>query len=162
MFTSFPGPASRSSPSTIAFDGPRPGPGILRDALGNVVDDWPDDQPIPDGWRITRSVALIDHATVSSDAAAAAPLSIDEAFAILPRRFTSGRYRLEGELSSEDGDNFSRIQALNHLRLLVRELEGLCDPGRPLPWDANSNDATLVRSAANACASYLRGWATPH
>ncbi len=76
MITSFP-----SGPPASVLDSLRPGPGMLLDATGAIVHDWPEGRPIPDGWRVSRRLTMLDSAAGISDAAAAAPLSIDEAFA---------------------------------------------------------------------------------
>jgi hypothetical protein len=157
MITQFP---SAPGPQASVLDSLRPGPGVLLDENGTIVHDWPAGREIPDGWRVSRRLTALDSAAGISDAAAAAPLSIDESFALLPRRFTTGRWRLEGELSGESvGDDFTKVQSLNYLRQLCSELEGIADASRPLPWDANSDyGPEIVRRAAKSASDYLRGW----
>ena len=157
MITSFP-----SGPPASVLDSLRPGPGMLLDENGAVVHDWPEGRPVPDGWRVSRRLTMVDSAAGISDAdaAAAAPLSIDEAFSILPRRFMTGRWRLEGELNGEStGDDFTKVQSLNYLRQLCAELEGIADSSRPVPWDVHSDySPATVRKAAKSASDYLRGW----
>ena len=75
----------------------------------------------------------------------------------------TGRWRLEGELNGEStGDDFTKVQSLNYLRQLVRELEGIADTSRPVPWDAHSDyGPEIVRKAAKSASDYLRGWGAP-
>jgi hypothetical protein len=161
VLTSFPDGPRSSSPSAVAFDSPRPGPGTLRDADGNVVLDWPSNQPIPSGWRVSRSVALLDHASAADTGTMdGGPLSVEEAFAALPRRIDRMRQQVENDLAFPSGDAFVRSQGLRLAEQLIREIEGIGERAErgEVPWDGNSPDPRVMQAAAKACVSYLRGY----
>jgi hypothetical protein len=157
MFTSFPGPASRPSPSTIAFDGPRPGPGILRDALGNIVDDRPDDQPIPHGWMISRRLTALDADVTFGPSTG---MDVESAFECLPRGLQRRRHMVEVDLA-HSSDNFTRAQAMRLCEVLVREIQSLGDLAAAghVPWDSGTPDAATLQAACKSARDYLAGYA---
>ena len=158
MITSFPsGPASRSLPS-VADGYLRPGPGVLKDQHGRVVDDWPYGEPVPHGWSISRRLTALDSAAgvVSGGAA----LSTEEVFECLPRGLQRRRFQVETDLS-RPGDAFERRQALRLAETLVRELLNIADiaeQGAHVPWDAGTSDPGVLARAARAAADYVRGF----
>ena len=155
MITSFP-----SGPPASVLDSLRPGPGMLLDATGAVVHDWPEGRPIPDGWRVSRRLTMLDSAAGISDAAAAAPLSIDEAFSHFAAEVHDRAVAARGRAQRRElWRRLHQGSKLNYLRQLVAELEGIADSSKPVPWDAHSDyGPALVRQAAKSASDYLRGW----
>jgi hypothetical protein len=123
MFLAFPGPAAPSSPSAV-FDGhPLPGRGVLRNERGEIVDGWPDDEPIPHGWMVSRRLTALDSAAGIPGGAA---LNLEETFLALPRSIQRKRHMVETDLAHAS-DAFTRGQALRLCETLVRELLGIAD-----------------------------------
>ncbi len=157
MFLAFPGPVARSSPS-VADGYLRPGPGVLRNDRGQVIDDWPDDKPIPHGWSISRRLTALDSA--AGVVAGGAAMSTEEVFECLPRGLQRKRHQVETDLS-RPSDPFERGQALRLAEVLVREclnIADLAEQGAHIPWDSQTSDPGLLARAARAAADYVRGF----
>ena len=126
---------------------------------GRVVDDWPDGEPVPHGWSISRRLTALDSAAgvVSGGAA----LSTEEVFECLPRGLQRRRFQVETDLSRPGGDAFERGQALRLAEVLVRELLNIADLAEQsahVPWDAGTSDPGVLARAARAAADYIRGF----
>ena len=157
MFTSFLGPVRSSPPVADSFL--RPGPGVLKDEHGRVVDDWPDGRAGPAWLGVSRRLTALDSAAgvVSGGAA----LSTEEVFECLPRGLQRRRFQVETDLSRPGGDAFERGQALRLAEMLVRELLNIADlaeQGAHVPWDAGTSDPGVLARAARAAADYVRGF----
>ncbi len=159
MLTSFPDGPRSSSPSAVVFDGhPLPGRGVLRNERGEIVDGWPDDQPIPtDGWSRRRLTALDSAAGVAGGGAA---LNLEDVFEALPRGIQCRRYQVETDIVHAS-DAFERGAALRLAEVTIRELLNIADLAEKsgsVPWDAGVSDPGILAQAARAAADYLRGF----
>ena len=148
----------RSSSPSAVFDGhPLPGRGVLRDQNGNVVDDWPDDKPIPHGWMVSRRLTAMDSAAGVLGGAA---LNLEDVFLALPRGIQRRRHQIEVDILSAS-DAFERGAALRLAEVTIRELLNIADlaeKGGSVPWDAGVSDPGILAPAARAAADYLRGF----
>ena len=140
VFTSFPDGPRSSSPSAVVFDDShRPGHGVQRmNERGEIVAAWPD-EPIPDGWSVSRRLTAMDGrgARQCGRCAGGAAMNLEDVFEALPRGIQSR------SASGRDGhrERLRRLRARGGVAVVrdddprAFEHRRPCREERNIPWD---------------------------